>query len=128
MIGIYATSLDFENLVNECDIWTNTSDFDFYRFCAKAPLNSHVNVSSGSRGLIFGLSLLLSNEYQLSKDSGTQALLSLSCSSMLYHHRQVLINLQVQEHLPHQWDWLAAHRTDLTLGKTAICILAKIQV
>ena len=28
----------------------------------------------------------------------------------------------MQEYLPHQGNWLAAHRADLTLVKTAICI------
>ena len=35
--------------------------------------------------------------------------------------------MQVQEHLPHQWaplqvKWLAAHKADLSLGKTVICL------
>ena len=40
----------------------------------------------------------------------------------VHHHHWILINLQVQEHLPHQWAPLQAHRADLTSGKTAICI------
>ena len=48
---------------------------------------------------------------------------------VLNHHYLVLINLQVQEHLPHQWvpspgNWLAVHRADLTLVKTDICVFA----
>ena len=48
-----------------------------------------------------------------------------------HHHHWVLIKVQVLEHCVHrpyhnQWarpgNWLAAHRADLTLGKTAICI------
>ena len=31
-------------------------------------------------------------------------------------------NMQAQEHLPHQWSPLAAHRADLTLGVIDICI------
>ena len=40
-----------------------------------------------------------------------------------HHHHLVLIKVQVQEHLPHQGNWQAALRADLTLGKTAICII-----
>ena len=40
-----------------------------------------------------------------------------------HHHHCVLINVQVQEHIPHQCTLqVTAHRADLTLGKTAICI------
>ena len=40
-----------------------------------------------------------------------------------HHHHWVLINVQVQEHIPHQCTLqVIAHRAVLTLGKTAICI------
>ena len=40
-----------------------------------------------------------------------------------HHHHWVLINVQVQEHIPHQCTLqVNAHRAELTLGKTAICI------
>ena len=45
---------------------------------------------------------------------------------VVFPHHRVLINVQVQKHIPYQWVplhvWLAAQRADFTFGKTATCI------